>query len=149
MWQVALSWESESPVDDPPPLPDVVVQDADQLQALLSVRAAGEPHICTVRPLTDRPPPCVFDYLGLFLGGGPWGLVDRMWQVGSVRTYRTAQPAGPGNPRPVWFQDGHEGVYMQPGMLLPAAAVIDAAVHFVAHGELSPRLQWVGWECEG
>jgi hypothetical protein len=134
-------------VDDPPPLPDVVVQDANQLRALLWARAAGEPHIYTVRSLTDCPP-YVFDHLSLFLGGGPWGLVSRMWQIGSIRTYRTVQRGGPGNPEPVWYQDGREGVYMQPGELLPAAEVIDAAAYFVTHGELSPLLQWVGWDSE-
>ena len=143
MWVVILSWES--PLNEPPPFPNVVLEDAEQLRGLLWSKAKSEPYIYHLRRRTNPDPSIIYDQLGLCLGG-EWGLVDRSWKVGSVRSYRTAQPQGVGNPDEVCFQDGREGVYFQPGRLLPVAKVIDAALYFFEHGELTPLLQWVGWE---
>ncbi len=145
MWKVSLSWES--PVDEPPPLPDVVVQDVNELWALLWARAAGDPHMYNLRAV-QVPPPYVFDCLHLSLGGGAWGRVERSWRVGPKRWYRTTRPVGPGNPQAVHFEDGREGVGADPGELLPVADVIEAAAYFVSQGGLYPPLNWIGWECE-
>jgi hypothetical protein len=145
VWEVSLSWES--PFDEPPPQPDVVVQDGDELRALLWARAAGDPYMYNLRAVREWPPD-VSDCLHLSLGGGEWGRVGRSWRIGPTRWYRTSHPTGPGNPKAVHFEDGREGVGADPGKLLPVAEVIEAAVYFVTEGGLSPRIEWIGWECD-
>jgi hypothetical protein len=48
----------------------------------------------------------------------------------------------------VLFDNGREGAFLPPDALFPVAEVIEAAVHIFEHGELSPQVEWVGWDTE-
>jgi hypothetical protein len=140
MWVLEQNWERE--IDDgefePPPSPTVVIVDADHLRTVLESKAAGEPYFFTL---------CSPDgvSLGLWLGG-PWGMIDFHRRMASGRSYRTVEPKVVQAPVEVHFQDGREGCLLGPERLIPATEVIDAAVYFFEHGELPPRLNWIGWD---
>jgi hypothetical protein len=136
MWLLSHNWESC--VDEPPPASDLMIEDAEQLRTALQAKAAGEPYYYTLQsPDKER--------LSLWLGG-PWGAISRLWQTTQGRSFRTAKPRVAQTQTEVLFHDGREGCLMGPKDLISAAEVIDAAVYFFKHGELSPQLCWVGWD---